>query len=285
MPHKHLFFFILARTKLNDMKLTVIGGGNMGLTFAKGIHASGLLGNQISILEKGEESLNRLKIQEKDFQVFDSPEKCIKEADIIIVAVKPFHASEVFEGIKPFVNSNQLFISLMAGVKMESIQLALGISKIVRTMPNLPAMIGKGMTGYTSSKDVSVSELETVEKLLTSTGEAVKVDSEDDIDKITGLSGSGSAYVFYFMEAMMNGADELGFNQEDSKKIIIQTFEGAVELFKQNGDTTSQWIDKVCSKGGTTIAAINSFEKNKVNEHINQGVKAAYDRAVELGKE
>ncbi|MFT6717152.1 MAG: pyrroline-5-carboxylate reductase, partial [Saprospiraceae bacterium] len=160
----------------------------------------------------------------------------------------------------------------------------LGISKVVRTMPNLPAMIGKGMTAYTSSTNVSSSELTTVEKLLSSTGQAVKVDTEDDIDKITGLSGSGSAYVFYFMESLMNAAKDMGFKDNDAKKIITQTFEGAVELFKQNDESTSEWIKKVCSKGGTTIAAIDSFEKNKVKEHITKGAKAAYNRAVELGK-
>jgi len=235
-------------------------------------------------MEKGDENIARLQSQEKDFAVFSSPEKCIKEAELIIIAVKPFHAAEVFEYIKPYVNEDKSFISLMAGVKIETIQNGLGASKIVRTMPNLPAMIGKGMTGFTSSQNVTQEELDTVQKILSSTGEAVEVSTEEDIDKITGLSGSGSAYVFYFMESLMNAAKDFGFKEEDAKKIITQTFEGAVDLYKQNNDSPSEWIDKVCSKGGTTIAAINSFENNDVKKHIIGGAKAAYERAVELGK-
>ena len=266
------------------MKLTVIGGGNMGLTFAKGIHTAGLLGEQIRILEKGEDSISRLKNQEKDFLVFDNAQACISDAEIIILAIKPFHAKEVFENIKPLIKSNQLIISLMAGVTIDTIKSGLGLSKIVRTMPNLPAMIGKGMTGYTSSDEVTSSDIELIEKILASTGESVALNTEDDIDKITGLSGSGSAYIFYFMEAMMNSAKDFGFGDEDAKKIATQTFEGAVELFKQNNLSTSEWIDKVCSKGGTTIAAIDSFEQFKIKSNISQGIKAAYERAVELGK-
>lgn len=267
------------------MKLTIIGGGNMGLTFAKGIHADGLLGEKISILEKGDTAVNKLKIKEEDFLVFDDPAKCISDADIVILAVKPFHVKEVFESVKDLVQDKQLFISLMAGVKIDTIKDGLGASKVVRCMPNLPAMIGVGMTGYTASKEVSKADLETVEAILSSTGKSVLVDSEDEIDKITGLSGSGSAYVFYFMEAMMNSALEFGFNERDAKKIITQTFEGAVELYKQNDSSTAEWINKVCSKGGTTIAAIDSFERNEIKKDISAGVSAAYKRAVELGKE
>lgn len=279
-----MFFFNLARTKFLQMKLTVIGGGNMGLTFAKGIHASGLLNDQISILEKGTDNIDRLQSQEPDFLVSDNAENCISDAELIILAVKPFHSEEVYNDLKPFVNEGQLIISLMAGVKIETIQKGLGISKVVRTMPNLPAMIGKGMTGFTSSTEVNQEELVFIENILSSTGKAIKLNSEEEIDKITGLSGSGSAYVFYFMESLMNAAKDLGFNDDQAKTIITQTFEGAVELYKQNDESASEWIHKVCSKGGTTIAAIDSFESNKVKEHITQGAKAAYERAIELGK-
>lgn len=265
------------------MKLTVIGGGNMGLTYAKGIDQSGITGEKISVLEKGTENIERLKQKEPQFEVYETPEKCVKESDLIMLAVKPFHINEVFESIKPYTNPNQIVISLMAGVKIETMQKGLGLSKVVRSMPNLPAMIGKGMTTYTSSKEVTADEVKLVGELLGSTGDAIPVNTEEDIDKSTGLSGSGSAYIFYFMEGLMNAAAEFGFNEEDSKRIVTQTFDGAVELFRQNEDSTSTWIDRVCSKGGTTIAAINSFEENNVKEFIKKGAYAAYHRAVELG--
>lgn len=255
----------------------------MGLTYAKGIDNSKLLGESIMVLEKGEESVNRLKNNEPQFDVYSDPKDCVGQADIIMVAVKPFHSEEVFKSIAPFVTNNQLVISVMAGVKIETIKNGLKLNKVVRSMPNLPAMINKGMTTFTGSSEVSKEELKTVEKLLSSTGESIFVPTEDDIDKSTGLSGSGSAYIFYFMEAMMESAKEMGFSEEDAKKITCQTFDGAVDLFRQKTDTTSEWIDKVCSKGGTTIAAINTFEENNVKADIKKGIFAAYNRAVELG--
>lgn len=255
----------------------------MGLTYAKGIDQSGITGEKISVLEKGTENIERLKQKEPQFEVYSSPEKCVKEADLIMLAVKPFHIDEVFANIKPYTNPNQIVISLMAGVKISTMQKGLGLNKIVRSMPNLPAMIGKGMTTFTASETVTKDEIELIGKLLGSTGDAIPVATEEDIDKSTGLSGSGSAYIFYFMEGLMNAANEFGFSEEDAKRIVTQTFEGAVELFKQNSDSTSTWIDRVCSKGGTTIAAINSFEENNVKESIKKGAYAAYNRAVELG--
>ncbi len=265
------------------MKLTVIGGGNMGLTYAKGIHKAQLLNEKISILEKGAESIERLKNNEPDFEICENAKDCIASSDIIMLAVKPFHIHDVFENIKDLCNKNQLVISLMAGVKISTIQNGLGLNKIVRSMPNLPAMIGKGMTTFTASNDVSLEEENMVEQLLASTGEAIKVKTEDDIDKSTGISGSGTAYILYFMEGLTNAAKEFGFSDEEAKLMVTQTFDGAVDLYKQSNDSTSTWIDRVCSKGGTTIEAINSFESNNVKDSIKKGAFAAYNRAVELG--
>lgn len=265
------------------MKLLVIGGGNMGLTYAKGIHNANLLGEAIMVLEKGADNVSTLQKKEPQFNVFENARDCVSIADIIMVAVKPFHCESVFETIKPFVRENQVIISVMAGVKISTIQNGLGLEKVIRSMPNLPAMINKGMTTFTGSQQVSSAELDIVKNLLGSTGKAIKVDSEDEIDKSTGLSGSGSAYIFYFMEAMMESAKEMGFSEEEAKAITCQTFDGAVDLFRQKTDSTSEWIDKVCSKGGTTIAAINTFEDNEVKANIKKGIFAAYNRAVELG--
>tara|TARA_B100000614_G_C14533041_1_gene487289 strand:+ start:409 stop:1209 length:801 start_codon:yes stop_codon:yes gene_type:complete len=264
------------------MKLVVIGGGNMGLTYAKGIHQAGLLNKKISILEKGE-GFTRLLKTESDFNIYETPENCITNADILLIAVKPFHAKDVFASIKNFTNKNQVVISVMAGVKINTIQNGLGLEKIVRSMPNLPAMIGKGMTAFTVSKNISAQEEQIVIRILSSTGEVIKVNTENDIDKSTGLSGSGTAYILYFMEGMINAAKEFGFSDEDAKKIVTQTFDGAIELFRKNELSTSEWIEKVSSKGGTTIEAINSFESNNVKNSIKKGAIAAYKRALELG--
>ncbi len=206
-------------------------------------------------------------------------------ADIVFIAVKPYHCEELFAKMKPMVNSNQLIVSLVAGLKIETIQEQLGINKIVRTMPNLPAKVGKGITSVTESDEVSRVELLMVRNLLDTTGTSIHVSSENFIDKSTGISGSGPAYVFYFMQSMMEAARKMGFSENDSKVLVSHTFEGAVELFSQGNISPAKWMDKVASKGGTTQAALESMDDNNVNELIKEAAYAAFNRAVELGKE
>lgn len=265
------------------MRLLVIGAGNMGLTYAKGIDKANLLDDAIMILEKTAEGKEKLQKDCPNFDVYSNPNDCVQKADVIMLAIKPFHAQGVFDSIKSLVKPHQIVVSVMAGVQTKTIQEGLGLTKVVRSMPNLPAMIGMGMTGFNCSSEVSSKESKSVQQLLESTGKAIELKSEDDIDKITGLSGSGSAYIFYFMDAMNEAAKEMGFSDADAKAITCQTFAGAVDLYHQNTLTPSEWIDKVCSKGGTTIAAINNFKSNNIKDNIKEGIFAAYNRAVELG--
>jgi pyrroline-5-carboxylate reductase len=152
-------------------------------------------------------------------------------------------------------------------------------------MPNLPAQVGKGVTSYTESKEVSRIELLMVRNLLDTTGESIRVESENFIDASTGISGSGPAYVFYFMQSMLEAALKMGFSKNDSKILVSKTFEGAVELFNQSDLSPNTWMERVASKGGTTRAALDSMEDNNVKELIKDAAYAAFDRAVELGNE
>lgn len=152
-------------------------------------------------------------------------------------------------------------------------------------MPNLPAQVGKGITSYIASDEVSRVELLTVENLLDTTGKSIRVQSENYIDASTGISGSGPAYVFYFMHSMMEAALKMGFSKNDSKVLVSQTFAGAVELFNQSDLSPNSWMDKVASKGGTTRAALDSMDDNNVKELIEEAAYAAFNRAIELGKE
>merc|ERR1712000_718584 len=165
------------------------------------------------------------------------------------------------------------------------IQDGLGVKKVVRSMPNLPAQVGKGVTSYTGAKEVSRVELLMVRNLLDTTGESIKVENENYIDASTGISGSGPAYVFYFMQSMMEAALQMGFSENVSKVLVSQTFTGAVELFNQNNLTPDSWMERVASKGGTTRAALDSMQDNNVNEMIKEAAFAAFNRAVELGEE
>lgn len=267
------------------MKVLVIGAGNMGLTYAMGMSDSIILGKRkLQIYDTDPDKIKQLK-EEKVFEVHTSLRDCLPKADMVFIAVKPYHSPELFEEMKPMVRDQQLIISLMAGVTIETIQLGLGVGKIIRTMPNLPAQVGKGVTSYTGSQAVSRIEMLTARHLLDTTGTSIHVETENFIDASTGISGSGPAYVFYFMQSMLEAALKMGFSDYDSKVLVSNTFEGAIELFNQSDITPERWIDKVASKGGTTQAAIDSMDDNNVKQLIQDAAYAAFDRAVELGKE
>ncbi|QFZ55029.1 pyrroline-5-carboxylate reductase [Oceanihabitans sp. IOP_32] len=267
------------------MKVLVIGAGNMGLTYAEGMSKSKLLNkNKIMILDKSAEKIEELN-QVSYFDAYSELEHCVPKADVIFIAVKPYHAVDVFKNIKSLVKTEQIIVSIMAGVTIGKIKELTGLEKVVRAMPNLPAQIGKGLTSYVTSKEVSRIEILTIASLLNATGKSIHVSNEKLIDASTGISGSGPAYVFYFMQSMMEAALQMGFSKNDSTVLVSQTFTGAIELFNQSSLSPNSWMDKVASKGGTTRAALDSMEDNNVNELIKEAAFSAFNRAVELGKE
>jgi pyrroline-5-carboxylate reductase len=265
------------------MKILIIGGGNMGLTFAKSFLATHIvIAEDMYVLEKSLEKAEDLK-QQNVGTIFGEPGDYIKDSDLIILAVKPQDVDDLFSKIKPFVDPQQLILSIMAGIKIEAIVKGLGTPKVVRAMPNLPAQIGVGMTVYTCSNDVTRIELVTVQNLLNSTGKAIYVDNEDMINAATAVSASGPAYVFYFMQGLIESAQQMGFSQAESELLSYQTFRGAVELFNKFDFSCQEWIGKVMSKGGTTEAAFKVFEAENIKEGYKKGVERARTRAEELG--
>ena len=266
------------------MKILLIGGGNMGLTYATSfLKAHVATAADMMILEKSEERAAELATQNIG-TVYGKPDECLPNADVVILAVKPQDTPALFASIQPFATQNQVFLSIMAGVKMEAISTALGVTKVIRAMPNLPAQIGMGMTAFTSAASVTRSELVAVHNLLNTTGKTVYLDDESMIDAATAISGSGPAYVYFFMNAMIDAAKSLGFTESQAELLVEQTFLGSVHLQNRNSLSCSDWIAKVASKGGTTEAALKVFQSTTVNEDIKNGAKAAFDRAVELGK-
>jgi len=267
------------------MKILVIGGGNMGLTYAQSFLRSHITSEKdMMILEKSPTKAEELS-QKNIGTVYGEPEKCIKLADLVIFAVKPQDSDAVFKSIQPFVDSQQVFLSIMAGVKIKTICEALGTPKVIRAMPNLPAQIGMGMTAFTSSDEVTRIELVMVQNLINTTGKTVYVEKEQSIDAATAISGSGPAYVYYFMDAMIQAAQGMGFSTSEAELLVSQTFKGAVDLYNKSDLSCKDWIKKVSSKGGTTEAAMRSFVENKVYKDIIEGAEAALNRAVELGKQ
>ncbi len=266
------------------MKILVIGGGNMGLTYAQSFLRSQITSrSDMMILEKSPEKAAELA--KKDIgTVFGTPEECLQGADLIILAVKPQDCQRLFETLKPLVDPQQVFLSIMAGVKIQTIADALGVHKVIRAMPNLPAQVGMGMTAFTSSDEVTRIELVMVQNLINTTGKTIYVENEAAIDAATAISGSGPAYVFYFMDAMMQAARQMGFSNSEAELLVKQTFRGAVDLYNKSDLSCAEWIQRVSSRGGTTEAAMKSFTNNSVHMDIIEGSRAALLRAEELGK-
>ncbi len=267
------------------MKVLMIGAGNMGLTFAEGMVASPHIKKRhLLVYDKSDDLRARLSEDDR-FLVFDDLGAAVTAAHVIFVAVKPHHSEELFADIKPYLSPDQIIVSLMAGVTLDYIAESTGLTKIIRAMPNLPAKVGKGVTAFTETEAVSKIEQMAVRNLLDSTGVAIHVENENYINKSTGISGSGPAYVFYFMQSMLEAALKMGFSANDSKILVSNTFEGAVQLFKESDLAPEGWIKRVASKGGTTEAAIDSMKDNDVSAQIKDAAYAAFERAVELGQE
>lgn len=257
----------------------------MGLTYARSFLRAHITSSEkMMILEKSPEKA-ALLTKENVGTVYGQPEDCLEKADLIILAVKPQDSQHLFAQLQPLIDPQQLFLSIMAGVKMATIQRGLGVRKVIRAMPNLPAQIGRGMTAFTSSEEVTRIELVMVQNLLSTTGKSIYVESEDLIDASTAISGSGPAYVWHFMDALMGAAQEMGFTQSEAELLVSQTFAGAIELFQASNYTCQEWIQRVSSRGGTTEAAMASYLETEVHKDIQRGARAALQRAEELGRE
>ena len=266
------------------MKTLMVGGGNMGKSFARSfLDAHILRPNELTILEKNIENCQALAQLGFNASSTVTPDM-VKDCDLIVLAVKPQDSQAVFDSLRPNLDESHVVLSIMAGVKLETIEEGLGIKKIIRSMPNLPSQVGMGMTAFTANEEVAKRELIAVQNLLSTTGKAIYFDEEQMIDAATAISGSGPAYVYYFMNSMMKAARKLGFNESQADVLVWQTFVGSIHLHNKNSLSCEEWIDRVSSKGGTTEAAIKKFKDHDVELGIMEGLQAAFDRAEELGK-
>ena len=266
-----------------NMKILIVGGGNMGRTYAESFVSNHSVSKRdLFILEKAADKIPYF--HSLGFEsVFSEPSALIQQMNLIIFAVKPQDTEELFSKIAAFMKPDQLVLSVMAGVTIQSLKSALPTTKIIRAMPNLPAQVGMGMTGFTADQTVSRTELFTVQNLLNTTGKSLYFDDEKFLDAVTAISGSGPAYVYYFMQSMIGSAQAMGFSASEAETLVEQTFLGAIHLLNNNNFTCKEWIEKVSSKGGTTEAAVSSFELNKIGFNICLGLQAALERSKQLG--
>lgn len=263
--------------------LAFIGGGNMATAILGGLIRSGTPGANLIVLDPNADQRARL---ERDFGVrtIAAADATLAEADAVVWAVKPQSFKDAAAPCAPFVGG-AMHLSVMAGIRSDAIAQATGSDRVVRSMPNTPALIGQGISGLYARAAVSASERTQVEALLAPTGDVVWVEREADLDAVTALSGSGPAYVFYFIEAMVAAAERMGLSAEQGKQLALATFGGATELARRSDESPATLRERVTSKGGTTYAALTTLEARAVKASFVDAMLAAQVRAGELGDE
>jgi pyrroline-5-carboxylate reductase len=270
--------------RMQGRKIGFIGGGNMATALIGGLAGKLTAASNIHVVDPNAEALQKL---ERQFGVNTAPQisDALRQCDVIVLAVKPQQMREVVKTLQPYVAA-QLVLSIAAGIRAADLSRWLnGHAAIVRTMPNTPAPIGQGITGMVALAGVSQAQHEAADAIMHAVGPTVWLGDEALIDPVTAVSGSGPAYVFYFIEAMQQAAQEMGLTAEQGSQLAIATFTGAAQLAAQSSEPVSVLRDRVTSKGGTTYAALTSMETSGVKDAIVRAMKAAAARGRELGEE
>lgn len=208
-----------------------------------------------------------------------------KNADVVVLSVKPQRLTTVMENLKGSIRKDALVVSIIAGATLKKISKGLGHHNIVRSMPNTPAQIGEGITVWTVSNSVSGEQKETARTILGALGQEIFVEDEHYLDMATALSGTGPAYVFMFMEAMIDAGVHMGLPRRIAEQLVVQTIRGSVDFYKSNDVHVAALRNQVTSPGGTSAEALYYLEKAGFRTAISRAVWAAYQRSLELGKE
>jgi len=260
-----------------------IGTGNMATALIKGILEGGIFDkSRIYGSDKDQEKLKKIS-KELGIGVYSSNISLAQISSIVVLSVKPQSIKEVLEEVKDYVGGDKLIVSIAAGVPIAFIRSFLGRKvPIVRVMPNTPALIRRGISGIATDKRLSDEIMDMIFKIFSAVGEAIVVE-ERMMDAITAISGSGPGYVFRFMECMVEGAIQMGFEEEVARRLVVNTFLGASELARISQESLSSLREKVTSPGGTTEAALKIFEQRGLKTIILDALKAAKNRGEEIG--
>jgi pyrroline-5-carboxylate reductase len=266
------------------MNITFIGGGNMASAMIGGLLKQGWNAAALRVVEVAPEARERI---DREFGVKSDAEinAATAAADCVVLAVKPQSPREVARALRPFLGA-QLVISIAAGVRMRDISRWLsGYKRIVRVMPNTPALVRAGVSALCATPAVSADDRSHAQGLLSAIGTTLWVEHEEALDAVTAVSGSGPAYVFYFIEALQQAAAGLGLEPGDARRLALETFAGAVKLLASGAEDAAGLRARVTSKGGTTERAIGVMDKRALKGIVAEAVRAAEQRSRELGDE
>ena len=264
--------------------IAFIGGGNMASAIIGGLLRRGMNASQIQVVEPLAAQRDTLALQFAGIQLLDAPAASLALAAMVVWAVKPqtFHGAA---GAAACYTGNALHLSVAAGIRSKAIARWLGTERVVRCMPNTPALIGKGITGLFARPGVSSADRLATERVVATTGESLWLTDEAQLDAVTALSGSGPAYVFYFLEAMTKAGTQMGLPPADAYRLAVATFSGAAALAADSGDAPEVLRARVTSPGGTTFAAIAAMQQADIGPQFIRAMHAARQRASDMGDE
>jgi len=273
---------------LKDIKITFIGPGVMAEAMLSGIIKNKLT-DPANILTSGPLKDRNQELKDRyGIQPFSDNNKAAALAEVVILSVKPQRLEKVLKGLNGSVKKDTLVLSIVAGASITKISRLLNHEKVVRSMPNTPAQIGEGITVWCCSPAVDEDQKGIARAILGSFGQEIFVDEEDYLDKATALSGTGPAYVYLFMEAMIDAGVHLGFSRRIAEKLVIETLRGSVDYYDRNGQESKHVAalrNQVTSPGGTSAEALYYLEKAGFRTAISRAVWAAYQRSLELGQD
>jgi pyrroline-5-carboxylate reductase len=264
-------------------RIAFIGGGNMASAIIGGLIKQGFAASQIDVIEPFAEARGKL-LSAYGITAHSQAGAFLAQADLVVWAVKPQTFKEAALQVQAHT-TQALHLSVAAGIRSDSIANWLGTERVVRAMPNTPALIGQGMTALFARPDVTNGDKEWISQVISTTGELIWLTAEEQLDAVTALSGSGPAYMFYFMEAMTEAGAAMGLPREQAYQLAVATFRGAGALAHASSESPEVLRQRVTSKGGTTYAAITSMEQDDIKAQFVRAMQAACQRAKELGDE
>jgi pyrroline-5-carboxylate reductase len=270
-----------SQSKASHPHITFLGGGNMASAIIGGLRKRDWPLEAITVIEPFDAAREALRAAH-GLAAMGQVEASVRHTDLVVWAVKPQSFVDAAKGLGE-QTKNALHVSVMAGIPASAITTSTGSQRVVRCMPNTPALVGQGMSGLFAAAPVTQTDRSLVQTIMAGTGDILWVELEDQLDAVTALSGSGPAYVFYFLEAMQQAGTELGLSAQQARKLAVQTFLGSSVLARDSVESLTTLRERVTSKGGTTHAAVSHMEASCVGEHFVNAMHAASARAKALG--
>ncbi len=263
-------------------RIACVGGGNMGTSLLMGLKEKGYAREQLCVSEPS--AIRRDLLQDMGLSTFSSNAEVVNQADVVIIAVKPQIMPSVLAELKGIIAQSTLVISIAAGIPLAALSRGLGENhRIIRCMPNTPALKGAGITGMYSASNLDKSETKLIESILGAVGKTLWLETEAQLNAVTAVSGSGPAYFFYLTECLIETAQELGLSESTSKLLATETAYGAAVMLQDSEADAASLRHSVTSPGGTTEAALEHMINTRFSEMFHQAVHAACARSIELG--